>query len=56
MTKLEYYIANINAKYWALYKATKPIDHIQPYLINNMGINSHKCDKVINDVMVFFKV
>ena len=32
-TKLEYYIANINPECWVLYKARRPIDRIQPYLI-----------------------
>ena len=41
-TKLEYYIANINPECWVLYKARRPIDRIQPYLITNMSINSRR--------------
>ena len=36
MTKLEYYIANINPEYCVLYKAKRPIDNIQPQPITNM--------------------
>ena len=32
-TKLEYYIANIHAECWVLYKPRKPIKSVQPYLI-----------------------
>ena len=41
-TKLEYYNANINPECWVLYKARRPIDHIQPYFITNMSINSRR--------------
>ena len=41
-TKLEYYIANINSKCWILYKARRPGDCNQPYLITNMSINSRR--------------
>ena len=39
-TKLDY-IVNINLECWVLYKARRPIDHNEPYLITNMSINSH---------------
>ena len=29
-----------NPKCWVPYKARRPIDHIQPYLITSMSINS----------------
>ena len=38
--QLEYYIVDINPECWILYKARRPIDRIQPYLITNMSINS----------------
>ena len=41
-TKLEYYIANINPKFWVLCKTRRPIDPIQPYLITNISINSRR--------------
>ena len=31
--------ANINHECWVLYKARRPIDHIQPYLITNMSLS-----------------
>ena len=37
-----YYIVTINPECWVLYKARRPIDRIQPYLITNMSINSHR--------------
>ena len=40
--KLEYYIVNINVECWVLYKARRPSDRIQPYLITSMSINSRR--------------
>ena len=40
--KIEYYIANTNSGCLVLYKARRPIVCIQPYLITNMSINSHR--------------
>ena len=37
MTKLEYYIANVNPECWSKYTERMLIDHIQPYLITNTG-------------------
>mgnify|MGYP007067660845 CR=1 FL=1 len=39
-TNWEYYIANINLESCVLYKAKRPIDHIQPSLITNMSTNT----------------
>ena len=41
-------ITNINPGCWVLHKARRPIDHIQPYLITNMSINSHRARKHIH--------
>ena len=42
MTKLEYYIANVNSECWSQYKPIMPIDRIQPYLITNMSSDAHR--------------
>ena len=42
ITKLEYYIANVNPKCWSQYKARMPIDRIHPYLITNMSSNARR--------------
>ena len=39
-TKLECYIANVNPECWSQYKASMPIDRIQPYVITNMISNA----------------
>ena len=40
--KCEDYNANINIECWVQYKARRPIDRIQPYLISNVSINSRR--------------
>ena len=42
LTKLEYYIANVNLECWSQYKTRMPIDRIQPYLIINMSSNARR--------------
>ena len=40
--KLEYYSANVNSECWVLYKARRPIDHIQPYIISRILHGKHQ--------------
>ena len=46
-TRLEYYAANINPECWIPYKARRPIDHVQHYLIIKMSNNSRRAPTLV---------